>query len=211
MSKFPLGASKLTSLIEDDVSSSCCFCCRCCQYKWGWSAPGLTRPPQISLHWLWETNLTPIWTLCVSDLTFRCHRVNWHMEEIPSIKQSITSFLTSSCLFICLCQSHLDSSLLSPTLCLSLSIFSMSAHLPVCLFTCLSLSHTLGCFSWYFSVIPPNTTLSSCLITKQGHYICLHELLSTCMCVCVWEAHGHPHTPSYPHPLDPATTNYQSL
>lgn len=40
----------------------------------------------------------------------------------------------------------------------------------------------------FFSVISSNTTLSSCLITKQGHYICLHELPSLCGCVCrcVW-------------------------
>lgn len=45
-------------------------------------------------------------------------------------------------------------------------------------------AYTHFCFSWYFSVISSNTTLSSCLITEQGYNICLHELPSAC--VCVW-------------------------
>lgn len=52
-------------------------------------------------------------------------------------------------------------------------------------------AYTQFCFSWYFSVISSNTTLSSCLITEQGYNICLHELPSACACVCVWHMVGH--------------------
>lgn len=40
----------------------------------------------------------------------------------------------------------------------------------------------------YFSVISSNATLSSCLISKQGHNISLHELPT--VCGCVWMSHS---------------------
>lgn len=40
----------------------------------------------------------------------------------------------------------------------------------------------------YFSVIPSNTTLSSCLISKQGHNVSLHELPT--VCGCAWMSHS---------------------
>lgn len=111
-----------------------------------------------------------------------------------------------------------------------LTIVTLSLHHSICLFSHLCLAHshkhahmrthrhTHLCFSWhFFPVISSNTTLSSCLITKQGHYICLHELPSLCGCVCVGvcEAYGHSlshtqtHTNTYPCPLD-LVLNYQS-
>ncbi len=99
---------------------------------------------------------------------------------------------------VCLLVSFLAVSLLSPCLSISPSVCS-----PVYLYCTPTHTHihthTHLCFSWYFSVISSNTTLSSCLITKQGHYICLHELPSLCGCVCVGvcEAYGHSHTRSH--------------
>lgn len=80
---------------------------------------------------------------------------------------------------------------------LHLSILpSLSCTLPQTCTHAHTQTHTHLCFSWhFFSVISSNTTLSSCLITKQGHYICLHELPSLCGCGCVCvgvcEAYGH--------------------
>lgn len=104
---------------------------------------------------------------------------------------------------------------------LHLSILpSLSCTLPQTCTHAHTQTHTHLCFSWhFFSVISSNTTLSSCLITKQGHYICLHELPSLCGCGCVCvgvcEAYGHSlshtqtHTNTYPCPLD-LVLNYQS-
>lgn len=127
---------------------------------------------------------------------------------------------------ICGCLSHhpfviLSVSLLSPFLFITPSVYSpiFVLHTPTNMHTCAHTdTHTHLCFSWhFFPVISSNTTLSSCLITKQGHYICLHELPSLCGCVCVGvcEAYGHSlshtqtYTNTYPCPLD-LVLNYQS-
>lgn len=97
---------------------------------------------------------------------------------------------------ICGCLSHhpfviLSVSLLSPFLFITPSVYSpiFVLHTPTNMHTCAHTdTHTPLFLLAFFSVISSNTTLSSCLITKQGHYICLHELPSLCGCVCrcVW-------------------------
>lgn len=97
---------------------------------------------------------------------------------------------------ICGCLSHhpfviLSVSLLSPFLFITPSVYSpiFVLHTPTNMHTCVHTdTHTPLFLLAFFSVISSNTTLSSCLITKQGHYICLHELPSLCGCVCrcVW-------------------------
>ena len=141
------------------------------------------------------------WTVCVLCLSF----ISYCLFAFVGTEPCLSLFVYSSLL----CLSF------------SLTVIPLPLHFPICLFPCLSLyrtptrthththtrTHTHFCFSWYFSVISSNTTLSSCLITKQGHCICLHELPSlcgcVCVCVCVWEcvACGHSHKHRRTHSL----------
>ena len=77
------------------------------------------------------------------------------------------------------------------SVCPSVYIYFFPTHAEIYTHTHTSVS--LG----IFSVISSNTTLSSRLITKQGHNISLHELATLCGWVC--EAFGHTHTYTHTH------------